>query len=65
MEHVGHSSDRKPGLEVQFFAPPPDLKACFGNFYRLEVSLPRGQTVTALVTDGGAASADARRRHLS
>ncbi|MBY6219256.1 AraC family transcriptional regulator [Qipengyuania aquimaris] len=46
MEHVGHSSDRKPGLEVQFFAPPPDLKACFGNFYRLEVSLPRGQTVT-------------------
>ena len=45
MDQVGRP-DTKPDLDVRFFVPPPDLAACFGNFYRLEVSLPRGRTVT-------------------
>lgn len=38
--------EKKPDLDVRFFAPPPDLAPCFGNFYRLDVSLPRGRTVS-------------------
>lgn len=33
-------------IEVRFFAPPPDLAACFTSFYRVEVSLPAGASVS-------------------
>lgn len=33
-------------LDVRFFAPPADLAPCFTTFYRLEIALPTGRTVT-------------------
>lgn len=42
----GGKPDPKQRLEVQFFAPPPDLAPCFTTFYRLDFSIPKGGTVT-------------------
>jgi len=36
---------RRP-VNVKFFAPPEDLASCFTTFYKMEVSLPQGRTVT-------------------
>lgn len=36
----------RQAVNVKFFAPPEDLAPCFTTFYKLEVSLPQGRTVT-------------------
>ena len=33
-------------MKVRFFAPPDDLAPCFTTFYKMEVTLPAGATVT-------------------
>lgn len=33
-------------LDVRFFAPPADLAPCFTTFYRLELAVPKGRTVS-------------------
>ena len=36
-------------ISVRFFAPPDDLAPCFTTFYRMEVRLPRGETLSDLL----------------
>lgn len=33
-------------IDVRFFAPPADLEGCFTTFYRMELTVPDGGTVT-------------------
>ena len=33
-------------IDVRFFAPPADLEGCFTTFYRMELTVPGGGTVT-------------------
>ena len=33
-------------IDVRFFRPPPDMEGCFTTFYRMELTVPDGGTVT-------------------
>ena len=43
---ASHRQGAEKAVDVRFFAPPDDLAACFTTFYRMEVRLPAGRTVT-------------------